>query len=269
MEYLNPNFTLLLVALTLLSGLIWLIDSLFFKKRRMDRAVQKEASHVREPVAVEYSRSLFPVLLIVLLFRSFIFEPFKIPSGSMIPTLLVGDFILVNKYAYGLRLPVLNKKFLSIGEPKRGDVIVFRKPQGGGVSFIKRLIGLPGDTVSYRDKRLFINGEPIEMEQLGRYSSQDVKCATPRRDAMRYSAALGEVNHEVLLHESSGSRNGQWVVPEGQYFAMGDNRDRSNDSREWGFVPEENLMGRAVGIWLNFDMNKGCGDMSRVGEGIH
>lgn len=269
MEYLNPNFTLLLVALTLLSGLIWLIDSLFFKRRRLDRAARQEGKRIREPVAVEYSRSLFPVLLIVLLFRSFLFEPFKIPSGSMIPTLLIGDFILVNKYAYGLRLPITNTKFLSVGEPKRGDVIVFRYPVDTSVSFIKRLIGLPGDTVSYRDKRLYVNGQLVELEEIGRYTSQDVKCATPRRDALRYTEMLGEVNHEVLLHGSSGSRDGQWEVPEGHYFVMGDNRDRSNDSREWGFVPEENLMGRAVGIWLNFDMNKGCGDLSRVGEGIH
>lgn len=269
MEYLNPNFTLLLVVLTLLSGLIWLIDSLLFRKKRMDRAVQADAGQVvREPIAVEYSRSLFPVLLVVLLFRSFLFEPFKIPSGSMIPTLLVGDFILVNKYAYGLRLPVFHKKFVSIGEPERGDVIVFRKPGEEHVSFIKRLVGLPGDTISYRNKRLYINGEAVKVEEAGRYTSQDVKCATPRRDAVRYIETLGDAEHEILLHESSGSRDGQWVVPQGQYFAMGDNRDRSNDSREWGFIPEENLMGRAVGIWLNFDMNKGCGDMSRVGEGI-
>ena len=269
MEYLNPNFTLLLVVLTFLSGLIWLFDSLFLKKRRLDRAAQDQGKRIREPVAVEYSRSLFPVLLIVLLFRSFLFEPFKIPSGSMIPTLLIGDFILVNKYAYGLRLPVLNKKFVSIGEPERGDVIVFRYPVDTSVSFIKRLVGLPGDTVTYRDKQLFINGEPVEMERTGHYSSQDVKCATPRKDAIRFTESLGNANHDLLLHEMSGSRDGQWVVPEGHYFAMGDNRDRSNDSREWGFIPKENLMGRAVGIWLNFDMNKGCGDLSRVGDGIH
>lgn len=269
MEYLNPNFTLLLVVLTFLSGLIWLIDSLLFKRRRLDRIAKGERKKKREPVAVEYSRSLFPVLLIVLLFRSFLFEPFKIPSGSMIPTLLIGDFILVNKYVYGLRLPVLNTKFLSVSEPERGDVIVFRYPVDTSVSFIKRLVGMPGDTVSYRDKRLYVNGEPVNLEELGRYTSQDVKCATPRGDAVRYAENIGDVSHEVLLHQSSGSRDGQWEVPEGHYFVMGDNRDRSNDSREWGFVPEENLMGRAVGIWLNFDMNKGCGDLSRVGEGIH
>jgi signal peptidase I len=218
---------------------------------------------------IEYSRSLFPVLLIVLLFRSFLFEPFKIPSGSMIPTLLVGDFIVVNKYAYGLRLPVLHTRIVPVGEPKRGDVVVFRYPVDPKVNFIKRLIGLPGDTITYRDKKLFINGEEVSEQLLGRYSSTDVKCATPRPDAVRYSEQLGDVTHDILIHENSGSRDGQWEVPEGHYFMMGDNRDRSNDSREWGFVPEENLMGRAVGIWLNFDYTKGCGDLSRIGDGIH
>jgi signal peptidase I len=264
----NPDFSLLLVALTLVAGLVWMIDSLFFRRSRMDRAVQNKVQIARDPVIVEYSRSLFPILLIVLLFRSFLFEPFKIPSGSMIPTLLIGDFIVVNKYAYGLRLPVLHKKIVELGEPQRGDVIVFRYPVDPSVNFIKRLVGLPGDTVAYRNKQLFVNGEPVDREVLGRYSSSEVKCAIPRSDAIRSQEKLGEVNHDILIHESSGSRNGQWVVPEGHYFAMGDNRDRSNDSREWGFVPEENLMGRAVGIWLNFDYTKGCGDWSRIGSSI-
>ncbi len=263
-----PDFSLLLVALTAFSGLVWLIDSLFFKRRRMDRAVQKKIQRPRDPVIIEYSRSLFPVLLIVLLFRSFLFEPFKIPSGSMIPTLLVGDFIVVNKFAYGLRLPVLHKKFLSLGEPQRGDVVVFRYPVDPSVNFIKRLIGLPGDTISYRNKQLFVNGEPVVAQEQGRFTSDEVKCSTPRTDAMRLTETLGAVEHDILLHGNSGSRNGQWLVPEGHYFAMGDNRDRSNDGREWGFVPEENLMGRAVGIWLNFDYTKGCGDLSRIGNGI-
>jgi len=264
-----PDFSLLLVLLTLFTGIVWLVDSLFFKRKRMDKAVQQKVQRAREPVIIEYSRSLFPVLLVVLLFRSFLFEPFKIPSGSMIPTLLIGDFILVNKYAYGLRLPVLNSKFLELGEPRRGDVVVFRYPVDPGVNFIKRLVGLPGDTLVYRDKKLFINGEPLEMESHGNYSSNEVKCTTPQPDAMRYTEQLGDVQHDILIHSNSGSRDGQWVVPEGHYFMMGDNRDRSNDSREWGFVPEANLMGRAVGIWLNFDYTKGCGDFSRVGEGIH
>jgi len=264
----NPDFSLLLVALTAFSGLVWLIDSLFFRRRRMDRAVQKKIQRPRDPVIIEYSRSLFPVLLIVLMFRSFLFEPFKIPSGSMIPTLLVGDFIVVNKYSYGLRLPVLHKKFLSLGEPQRGDVVVFRYPVDPSVNFIKRLIGLPGDTISYRNKQLFVNGETVPAKEQGRFTSDEVKCSIPRTDAMRLTETIGGVDHDILLHGNSGSRNGQWQVPEGHYFVMGDNRDRSNDGREWGFVPEENLMGRAVGIWLNFDYTKGCGDLSRVGNGI-
>jgi signal peptidase I len=264
----KPDFSLLLVALTALTGLVWILDSLFLKRRRMDRAVQKSIERPRDPVIIEYSRSLFPVLLIVLLFRSFLFEPFKIPSGSMIPTLLVGDFIVVNKYAYGLRLPVVHTKIVPISDPERGDVVVFRYPVDPKVNFIKRLIGLPGDTISYRDKKLYINGELVPTEDQGHYSSSEVKCSTPRPDAIRLTENLGRISHDILIHEGSGSRDGQWQVPEGHYFVMGDNRDRSNDSREWGFVPEHNLMGRAIGIWLNFDYTKGCGDLSRVGDGI-
>jgi signal peptidase I len=265
----KPDFTLLLVLLTAFSGLIWLLDSLFLKQRRMDRAVQKKVQRPRDPVIIEYSRSLFPILLLVLLFRSFLFEPFKIPSGSMIPTLLIGDFIVVNKFAYGLRLPVLNTKFLSVGEPERGDVVVFRYPVDPKVNFIKRLVGRPGDTISYRNKQLYINGEPVATERMGRFTREEVKCAIPRADAIRYSETLADVTHDVLIHQNSGGSDGQWQVPEGHYFVMGDNRDRSNDSRAWGFVPEDHLMGRAVGIWLNFDYKKGCGDFSRVGNGIH
>jgi signal peptidase I len=264
----NPDFSLLLVVLTALSGLIWLVDNLFFRRRRMDRAVQKKIQRPRDPVVIEYSRSLFPILLIVLLFRSFLFEPFKIPSGSMIPTLLIGDFIVVNKFAYGLRLPVLHTKIVSLGEPERGDVVVFRYPVDTSINFIKRLVGLPGDTISYRDKQLYVNGEPVQKVEQGPFSNEDLKCTTPRNDAVRFTEMLGGVEHEILQHTNSGNRNNQWQVPEGHYFVMGDNRDRSNDSREWGFVPEENLMGRAVGIWLNFDYTKGCGDFSRIGDSI-
>ena len=265
----NLDFSLLLVILTALTGLVWMFDSLFFRRRRMDRVVQKKVERPRDPVIIEYSRSLFPVLLIVLLFRSFLFEPFKIPSGSMIPTLLVGDFIVVNKYSYGLKLPVVNKKVLSLGEPERGDVIVFRYPVDPSINFIKRLIGLPGDSITYRNKELFVNGALVSKQENGRYTRDEVKCSTPRADAVRFHETVDTVEHDILLHEKSGSRNGQWVVPEGQYFVMGDNRDRSNDSREWGFVPAENMMGRAVGIWMNFDYKKGCGDLSRIGNGIH
>ncbi|NNL94872.1 MAG: signal peptidase I [Xanthomonadales bacterium] len=265
----NFDFAFVLVLLTALSGVIWLLDTLLFRQRRMDKAVQTGPEPAREPLAVEYSRSLFPVLLLVLVFRSFLFEPFKIPSGSMIPTLLIGDFIVVNKYAYGLRVPVLNRKFLELGEPERGDVAVFRYPVDPGINFIKRVVGLPGDTITYRDKRLFVNGEQVELRDAGQFNSSDVKCTTPRNDARLYFEDIGSGGHNMLLHQDTLGRNGQWTVPEGHYFMMGDNRDRSNDSREWGFVPEENLVGRAVGIWLNFDFNKGCADWSRVGDGIH
>ena len=265
----NIDFALVLVVLTSLTGVIWLIDKLLFKQARMDRAVLKSAEPAREPVIVEYARSLFPVLLIVLLFRSFLFEPFKIPSGSMIPTLLIGDFIVVNKFSYGIRLPVLNKKVFGVGAPERGDVVVFRYPIDPGVNFIKRAVGLPGDTVTYRDKQLFVNGERVTQTPAGRYKSSDVKCTTPSSDAVLFDEQLGEANHKILTHTNNRGRNGQWVVPEGHYFMMGDNRDRSNDSRAWGFVPEENLLGRAVGLWLNFDFDKGCADLSRVGNGIH
>lgn len=265
----NIDFALVLVVLTSASGFIWLVDSLLFRQKRMDRAVQKSIEIPQEPVLVEYSRSLFPVLLIVLVFRSFLFEPFKIPSGSMIPTLLVGDFIVVNKFSYGVRLPVLNKKIFSTGEPQRGDVVVFRFPQDPSVNFIKRAVGLPGDTITYRDKQLYVNGEKVETENAGRFKSSDIKCSTPARDAGLFNEQLGDIEHEILLHGGRPGRNGQWVVPAGHYFMMGDNRDRSNDSRMWGFVPEENLLGRAIGIWLNFDFEKGCADWSRIGNGIN
>lgn len=264
----NLDFALVLVTLTAVSGLIWLVDHLLFRQRRRDKAARLGPEPAREPIAVEYSRSLFPVLLIVLLFRSFLFEPFKIPSGSMIPTLLIGDFIVVNKFSYGLRLPVLNKKFVALGDPQRGDVAVFRYPVDPSINFIKRVVGLPGDTISYRDKELFINGEPVRNETVGQYANAQVKCSIPMKDATVVFEKLGEDGHDLLLHGNSSGRNGSWVVPAGHYFMMGDNRDRSNDSREWGFVPEQNLVGRAVGIWLNFDFEKGCADWSRVGDGI-
>lgn len=265
----NIDFALVLVVLTSASGIIWLLDSLLFRQKRMNRAVQKSIEAPREPVVVEYSRSLFPVLLIVLVFRSFLFEPFKIPSGSMIPTLLVGDFIVVNKFAYGVRLPVLNKKILSTGEIQRGDVVVFRYPLDTSINFIKRAVGLPGDTISYRNKQLYINGEKVEKASRQSFRTSDIKCSTPARDAVLYKEELGGIEHDLLVHGGRPGRDGQWVVPQGHYFMMGDNRDRSNDSRMWGFVPEENLLGRAVGIWLNFDFEKGCADWSRMGSGIN
>ncbi|HEX7769242.1 MAG TPA: signal peptidase I [Dokdonella sp.] len=273
------DFALLLVVLTGASGVVWLADRLVLAPARKRRAQALETmtalsqeerdararTALQEPVAVEYARSFFPVLLLILLFRSFIAEPFKIPSGSMMPTLLVGDFILVNKFAYGLRLPVLDKKILAVGEPERGDVFVFRYPQNPKEDYIKRVIGLPGDEITYRNKTLFVNGVEVAETDLGNY----VGPSEPGRNlgnARVLQETLGDVEHRILeIPNAWIGHEGSWKVPPGHYFAMGDNRDSSADSRFWGFVPEENLVGRAFMIWMNW--NKGI-DFSRIGTVI-
>ena len=282
------DFALLLVVLTFVTGIIWLIDRLFFHRARVARAMEintvggktgvrdqvASENMIREPAIVEYARSFFPVILIVLLFRSFIAEPFKIPSGSMMPTLLVGDFVLVNKFAYGLRVPVLNSKFLQIGEPKRGDVFVFIYPgytcsvDGHEVhsmkscnqpivpmtktNYIKRVIGLPGDTIAYHNKILSVNGVEIPQTYVGPFMGAG---AEGRRmsGAVVHDENLTGVQHNILQATTWAGEEGEWKVPAGHYFAMGDNRDNSEDSRYWGFVPEENLVGRAFVIWMNWD----------------
>ena len=274
------DFALLLVVLTALAGVVWLLDWLFLARLRVRRAdaikamtalsdAERDArvrAALHESVPVEYARSFFPVLLAILLFRSFVAEPFKIPSGSMMPTLLVGDFILVNKFAYGLRLPVLNKKILEVGEPQRGDVFVFRYPENPKEDYIKRVIGLPGDEITYRNKILYVNGKQVEETDLGAY-------AGPSEPGHRMEGAqvkqenLGGVQHKILeVPQLWIGHEGAWTVPTGHYFAMGDNRDNSADSRFWGFVPEENLVGRAFVIWMNWD--RGI-DFSRIGTVIH
>ena len=220
---------------------------------------------VQEPIVVEYAKSFFPILLLVLLIRSFLFEPFRIPSESMMPTLFKGDFIFVNKFAYGLRLPVLNTKILKIGEPKHGDVVVFRLPSDPSIDYIKRVVGLPGDVVEYEDssKQLKINGQPVEMQLLGAYEGEPF--TTIGREK------LGEHDHQLLVRRGAVSRGGRYVVPPGGYFMMGDNRDNSRDSRFEGveFVPEENLVGRAVGIWMNWRWpSEGGPQWSRIGKGV-
>ncbi len=269
----NIDFALVLVVLTSITGFIWLVDTLLFRQRRMDRSVQKSIEQPREPVIVEYSRTLFPVLLVVLVFRSFLFEPFKIPSGSMIPTLLVGDFIVVNKFAYGVRLPVLNKKIIETGSPERGDVVVFRYPVDPGVNFIKRAVGLPGDTIVYRDKQLFVNGELVDTSPAGRFESNDVKCSTPAADAILFDEQLGAKNHRILQHDRNRSRNGQWVVPDKHYFMMGDNRDQSFDSRFWGFVPHKYILGEALFIYFSINLKRfpfiSLERLKRIGTVIH
>jgi len=213
---------------------------------------------------VDYGRSLFPVILIVFILRSFIVEPFRIPSGSMLPTLHLGDFILVNKAAYGLRLPIVYKKVIPTGSPDRGDVMVFRFPENPKINFIKRVVGLPGDHVRVVGRALYINDQKIEQTLLdGNHQTND------RRPYIsnRYLEELDEVNHDILLRRGGrGSKGFDGVVPEGHYFVLGDNRDNSRDSRYWGFVPEENLVGRAFFIWMAWDVVNGGGvDWSRIG----
>ena len=261
------DLELVLVLGTLLTGAIWLLDRFYLRPRREAVAGAGEAEAAGEPWYVEYARSFFPVLLVVLVLRSFVVEPFRIPSGSMIPTLLVGDFILVNKYAYGIRLPVIHTKVLDLGEPRRGDVVVFRYPRNPKLDYIKRVIGLPGDHISYRNKRLVINGELIPKEFLGPFEASDEYSSL---DNVVFLEKLGDVEHKVL--NSTRRRRGaggEYVVPDGHYFVMGDNRDNSNDSRFWGYVPEENLVGRAMVIWMHWNFTRKTVDFSRIGTVIH
>ena len=211
-----------------------------------------------QSIWVDYGRSLFPVVLIVFALRSFVVEPFRIPSGSMLPTLHIGDFILVNKLSYGIRLPIIYKKVIPTGEPKRGDVMVFRFPPEPKVNYIKRLVGMPGDHVEVRDQRVFINGELLET-QVEDAAFSDV-VAGGGRNVSLLSEQLGEVKHDILIRNRIGGHKGfNATIPEGQYFVLGDNRDNSRDSRWWGFVPEENLVGRAFFIWMSWDSVSGGG----------
>jgi signal peptidase I len=251
------NFALVLFVLTVFTGAFALADGVYFRKQR--------AAGQKEPWWIEYPKSFFPVILIVFLLRSFLVEPFKIPSGSMVPTLLVGDFILVNKFAYGIRLPIVNKKIVAIGEPKRGEVMVFRYPEDPSLDYIKRVVGVPGDRISYVNKKLSVNGVELELRPLPDYLN---------RERIHYSRQflenLGGVGHSILLEDDvpaaipfvrpfpfreNCTYNNSGVtctVPAGHYFMMGDNRDNSADSRVWGFVPDENIVGKAFFIWFNF-----------------
>jgi signal peptidase I len=281
------NFALFLLILLVVTGLVWAMEGVSFRRRRESAAAQalarldtelrqepedkrvrareeQRARLLKQPWWIEYSVSFFPVILIVFLLRSFLVEPFKIPSSSMVPTLLVGDFILVNKYAYGIRLPVVNRKIVPLGEPSRGDVMVFRYPEDPSLDYIKRVVGLPGDRLEYRNKRLFINGQAVPVRQVDDYLSRE-----RMQFSRRYIETLGSAEHEILLEDdapaavlptraASGNctynMNGlACTVPAGHYFVMGDNRDNSSDSRVWGFVPDENIVGKAFFIWLNLN----------------
>ena len=252
------SFALFLLILLVVTGIVWAIEAAFLAKRR--------AADVKQPWWVEYSVSFFPVILIVFLLRSFLVEPFKIPSSSMVPTLLVGDFILVNKFTYGIRLPVANKKIVELGSPARGDVMVFRYPEDPSLDYIKRVVGLPGDRLEYRNKRLSINGNPIPTRQIDDYLSRE-----RMQFSRRFVETLNGTEHHILIEDDapalmapgrvfSNSGNCNYnvnglacTVPPGHYFVMGDNRDNSSDSRVWGFVPDENIVGKAFFIWLNLN----------------
>lgn len=255
----NFNFELILFYAVIISGVISLIDILFLAKKR--KRTQKM------PVIIDYARSFFPVLLLVFLLRSFLFEPFRIPSGSLKPTLDVGDLILVNKYNYGIRLPVIHKKIFAIGDPKRGDIMVFRCPYHPEVDFIKRVIGLPGDHIRYQDKTLYVNGQKLPQ--------QFIKNTTDRDDSgaivdviLKEEDFLG-IKHAI--YQSQDHPNDDFkdiVVPPGMYFVMGDNRDMSADSRYWGFVPDENIVGRARFIWMSWDGYDYKVRWNRIGKSI-
>ncbi len=237
------NFELILVLAVLITGIIWLIDALFFARKRNPQT--------KLPLTVEYAKSFFPVLLIVLILRSFLIEPYRIPSGSDEPTLLVGDFLVANKFLYGLRLPVLHTKILQRQEPKIGDIVLFRYPVDPSENFIKRVIGGPGDRISYTNKVLTVNGQVATQKALGAATDEN-------EDGQTWPVNVAEENlngvvHKIYLRPDVPAQDFSVVVPAGHYFAMGDNRDNSNDSRYWGFVPEQNFVGKAYVIWFSWD----------------
>jgi len=290
------DFSAVLLLITVATGLVWAFDAAVLRPQRLAaaQAAGRDAATLAEPSTVDYARSFFPVALAVLLLRAFVFEPFRIPSDSMMPTLLDGDFIIVNKYAYGLRLPVLNRKVVATGEPQRGDVVVFRYPNDPSTNFIKRLVGLPGDHVEVRDNRISINGQPVPFtvearkyddgcyvnlsigdERLGEHEHQAIFCPValdraPLLPACNRSGMRGYVCGEEDAPGWARTRSFDGVVPRGKYLMMGDNRDNSDDGRSWGYVPEENLVGKATRIWFNWDPHRSGGPLwGRIGKAIH
>jgi signal peptidase I len=273
------DFPLILVILVFGSGLIWLIDAVLLAPGRGKVLAQLQEQHpgwdsddspeaekylqaaqasAGEPVVVEYAKSFFPVLFVVFVLRSFLVEPFQIPSSSMVPTLQVGDYILVNKFTYGIRLPVVRTKVLDLNKPERGDVMVFFPPHLNDTYYIKRVIGLPGDVVTYREKRLTVNGELLAIDKLGVMPEGD------RRYAVGLES-LGDSNHLTQVDLMRPARDFSVQVKPGHYFMMGDNRDNSSDSRVWGQVPEKDIVGKAFAIWMHWDSLFSIPSFSRVG----
>ena len=255
------DFPLILVIAVFVTGMISLADKLYFSKRRLQAseslvskgALQEDIEKAqREPWLIENGKGFFPVLTLVLVLRSFLVEPFQIPSGSMEPTLIKGDFILVNKFSYGFRLPVLGTKVIEVSDPARGDVMVFIPPHDPRY-FIKRVVGLPGDHIRYRNKRLYINGDLVEETLLASYPEGAPKVSVYQ-----------EKHYPIQQYHGIPSRgDGEWVVPQGHYFMMGDNRDNSGDSRFWGFVPDENIVGKAFAVWMHWESWTGLPSFSR------
>ena len=259
----NLDFSAVLVFLTFISGIIWLFGVLFFA----DKNSQDDSGKTMVSVIVDFARSFFPIFFTVLILRSFIVEPFKIPSASMMPTLLIGDFILVNKYDYGIRLPLLNTKIIENKTPERGDIVVFRYPKDPSIPFIKRVVGLPGDKFHYHHKILTINDEPVEQVGIGVYSA--VGSGKMMNGAILSRELLENAEHEILRLPFRPSQNVEGIVPKGHYFVLGDNRDNSKDSRYWGYVPDENLVGRAFMIWMNWDGENSGVNWKRIGTMIN
>jgi signal peptidase I len=290
------DFSLVLVLVTVVSGLVWAVDHWVAAPRRARQAdlQGKNVGSIPLPVTVDYARSFLPVAALVLIIRAFIFEPFRIPSDSMMPTLQDGDFIVVNKFAYGLRMPVLDTKILNVGEPQRGDVVVFRWPVDPAINYIKRLVGLPGDTVRIKDDQLIINGKSVPAfdvaryndgcysnfrlmsETLGTHTHQTLSCRTPDSIGAPVSPSCNRrLDRSYLCTEpppgeaTDRGDSDEFTVPAGSYLMIGDNRDNSEDSRFWGFVPEKNLVGKASRIWFNWDWGRTGGPIwSRIGHKI-
>ena len=280
-------FSLILVIVTALSGLIWLLDGLVFAPKRrarvasMNAAVAKgdslEVVEYKEPYVVDTAKQIFPVIAFVLVLRSFIYEPFQIPSGSMMPTLLVGDFILVEKFTYGLKDPVVRHKFIHNGVPERGDVVVFKYPEDTRIDYIKRVVGLPGDVIEYRNKQIFVTPQECDSESPCKKTTVPLtfvnrgEFVQNMAQLERFTEVLGSNSHDILRHPvhethpsqfftQAGTRMNQWIVPEDSYFVLGDNRDNSRDSRFWGFVKDEHLVGKAVAIWISFEFERKASD---------
>ena len=304
MQPILSNFALILFVLMVVTGVIWCLDVFVLAKARRraaDAALREydartskltadgikvdsgnqraaiEQAHLRQPTWIEYSGSFFPVIALVFILRSFLWEPFKIPSSSMVPTLLVGDFILVNKYAYGVRLPIVNKKVIEVGDPQRGDVMVFKYPKDMGQDYIKRVIGVPGDTITYEDKRLSVNGKPVQYtpmddyldDQHPIYHKQFVEHLPGKENGVAHRILNTEGKRTIDIGAVDNFPNREacdysydkftCIVPPGNYFMMGDNRDNSADSRYWGFVPDKNIVGKAIVVWMNFGNPKRIG----------